>query len=168
MNGDTHLIWGDLPMCPGSFIRWCWRALLTDKEEEEEPSQERVREASLLHADWSPLRGLQVLNIVSTYDILADEGRALTKVMAAAGAEVEEVVAEGSHCVATLLDSEAKVQYLSWWCRMLNDWSRCWLRGLWAAIACPHFSRGLFALCGFGSHAFRSAHVQRYLEDLTA
>lgn len=118
MRGESHAFFGDLPMCPTSWIRWSWRALLS--ENDEEPSEARLREGSLLQADWSPARGLRALNVVATFDCLTDEGLALTKAMASRGTETEEVIAEGSHCVAPSVDADAKERHLSWWCRVLS------------------------------------------------
>jgi len=119
MKMESHKHFADLPICPGSWIRWSWQALLSE-DAEQEPSEQRKKEASLLLADWSPCKGLPAVNVVASYDVFADEDLALTKAMATAGMNVEEVVGAGSHCLGPNVDAEAKEKHLSWWCRTLS------------------------------------------------
>jgi len=118
MQGDSHHLFGDLPMCPTSWIRWSWRALLSESLNVE-PTEERIQEASLVQADWAPCKGLPVLNVVAPFDCLRDEGMVLSTVMAAGGVSVDEVHCGGSHCVSTGYPA-SKEAVLAHLCRMLS------------------------------------------------
>jgi len=118
VQGDSHHLFGDLPMCPTSWIRWSWRAQLSESLDVD-PSEERIKEASLLQADWAPCKGLPVLNVVAPFDSLADEGKTLSKVMAAAGVNVEEICCGGSHCISKGYPGSNE-QVLSRFCHMLS------------------------------------------------
>lgn len=118
VQGDSHRLFGDLPMCPTSWIRWCWQAQLSESFDIE-PSEERIKEASLLRADWGPCKGLPVLNAVAPFDALADEGKTLSTLMAAAGVNVEEVSFGGSHCMSAGYPGSNE-EVLLRFCRMLS------------------------------------------------
>mmetsp|Transcript_6987 Transcript_6987/g.12938 ORF Transcript_6987/g.12938 Transcript_6987/m.12938 type:complete len:346 (-) Transcript_6987:239-1276(-) len=111
-QGDSHQLFGDLPMCPTLWIRWSWRALLSESLDVE-PSEERVKEASLVQMDWSPCKGLTVLNVVAPFDALRDEGKTLSKAMAAGGVNVEEANGGGSHAISKGGNREAILSHFS-------------------------------------------------------
>lgn len=113
MDKQSYADYGDLPSCPVPFMNYCWRALL--EEEPGKPLRESLmREASLLHLEWSACRGMRFLNLTASCECFVDDGIELSKVVQAAGVEVTPVVAGGSHVICLMLDPPSLWKLQAW------------------------------------------------------
>uniref|UniRef100_A0A7S2IRN4 Alpha/beta hydrolase fold-3 domain-containing protein n=1 Tax=Zooxanthella nutricula TaxID=1333877 RepID=A0A7S2IRN4_9DINO len=113
----------DLPSNPGSWLRWSWKALLSGGQDEC-ISEDKLREASLFHIDWSNLKGLKALVLVADFDTLKDEGSDLGKRLDAAGLDTRLAFGQGSHCLAHKFDDAAGEASLDWWREVLCEEQR--------------------------------------------
>eukprot|EP00438_Fugacium_kawagutii_P013440 Skav224030 [mRNA] locus=scaffold4539:21030:22037:- [translate_table: standard] len=102
MSSESHQLFGSLPACPSSFLRVAWDWLLSDANGV--VREDLKKAANLLEADWSGLRGNNILIVTADSDCLRDEGRALAKKMSQAGLNVTAIEGPGSHCISHLLD----------------------------------------------------------------
>ncbi|CAE8733283.1 unnamed protein product [Polarella glacialis] len=113
MDTESHELYGDLDAMPGVWLRECWRWALED-EQEHEVSEQRLKEGSLLHADFRSLAGTRALILVGDYDPLHDEGVKLGEVLVKAGLKVEVMSVCGTHCIAHMCDAEGAKKMCQW------------------------------------------------------
>lgn len=121
MKGHCYKLYGDLPTLPVGWLRWSWSVLLAEasNQGDDGPSEARMRDGSLLHADWAAARGLRALVQLAQFDPMYEDGLELGHVLRAAGLEVEEVQGAGSHGVAHYFDKPARHGLLAWWAKAI-------------------------------------------------
>jgi len=119
MDKQSYKDYGNLPSCPLPFMEYCWQALLAE-EPGKAPSEARKREGSMLHADWTRLAGVQVLNVTAAYELFYDDGVELTQRMEAGGVRLKHIVGSGSHAIALSGDKTALAEMTKWFVTALR------------------------------------------------
>merc|ERR550532_1970851 len=113
MKKPSYTEFGDLPVCPRNFLVKCWKGL-TGEDDGKPPSEERLREVSLLYLDWATCKSMRSLNVTASCEIFHDDGVQLNEVQKAAGVELTPVLAAGSHVLCLTFDKPAAEKMRSW------------------------------------------------------
>jgi len=109
MTKPSYTEFGELPICPRSWLVKCWKGLTG-----EDGSEARLREVSLLHLDWATCKNMRSLNVTASAEIFHDDGIQLNEVQKAAGVELTPILAAGSHVLCLTFDKPAAEKMRSW------------------------------------------------------